>query len=375
MDYNLIATATFGLEALVAKELKKLGYENLKTFDGKVEFSGDEMDIAIANVHLRCADRVLIKMGEFKAESFEELFQGIKSIKWEDIIPINGIIHVNGKSIKSKLHSVPDNQSIAKKAIVEAMKRKYRIDTFPEDGPLYKIEVALLKDIVTMTIDTSGNGLHRRGYRENSGAAPLKETLAAAMVMLTEWNGDIPLIDPFCGSGTILIEAALIARNMAPGMNRNFVSETWSDDFEEEFKSIKDSAKKAVNSKKLQIFGYDKDSWVVNTAKQNAKKAGVFENIYFKVRDVNDFYSDFERAAIISNPPYGERLEDLNEVGKLMSVFGEIRKSRMKWDFSIFTAFKELEKKFGEKSDKNRKLYNGRLLCYLYQYKKKDVQK
>lgn len=371
MDYNLIATSTFGLESIVAKELKKLGYENLNTFDGKVEFTGDEMDIAIANIHLRCADRVLIKMGEFKATSYEELFQGIKSMPWEDIIPINGFMHVNGKSVKSGLHSVPDNQSIAKKAIVEAMKRKYKVDNFSEDGPTYKIEVALLRDVVTMTIDTSGVGLHRRGYRENSGAAPLKETLASALVYLSSWDGTKPLIDPFCGSGTILIEAAMIARNIAPGINRNFVSETWNETFKEEFESIRESAKAAINNKKLAIFGYDKDSWVVNTAKTNARKAGVFENIYFKMRDINDFYSDFEEAFIICNPPYGERLEELDEVGKLMTVFGQIRNSRQKWEFSVFTAYKDLEKKFG-KSDKNRKLYNGRLLCYLYQYKKKE---
>lgn len=372
MDFNLIATATFGLEALVKKELKELGYEDLVTEDSRVKFTGDEMDIAIANIHLRCADRVLINMGEFKATSYEELFQGIKAIKWEDILPYNAFIHVNGKSVKSQLHSVPDNQSIAKKAIIEAMKRKYKTDVFPEDGARFKIEVAILKDNVTMTIDTSGEGLHRRGYRENSGAAPLKETIAAALVYLADWKGLTPLIDPFCGSGTILIEAAMIARNIAPGLRRRFAAEDWNDTFKEEFENIRKTAQESILIKKTQIFGYDKDAWVVNTAKSNAKKAGVFENIFFKQRDVNEFWSDFEKATIISNPPYGERLEELNEVKKLMNVLGNEKKKRPKWDFSIFTAYKDFERDFKIKSDKNRKLYNGRLLCYLYQYKKKE---
>lgn len=374
MDYNLIATATFGLESIVSKELKSLGYEDIKVQDGRVFFSGDEMDIAIANIHLRCAERVLINMGEFKATSFEELFQGVKSLPWENIIPINGKMHVNGKSVKSTLHSVPDCQSITKKAIIEAMKRKYPHTTFNEDGPVYKIEVAILKDMVTMTIDTSGQGLHRRGYRKNSGGAPLKETLAAALVYLTSWKGETPLIDPFCGSGTILIEAAMMIRNIAPGTLRTFEAETWNSTFKEEFDSIRQSAKKQELIKKTQIFGYDKDSWVINTAKANAQKAGVFENIYFKERDVNNFFSDFKKGTIITNPPYGERLADEAEVKKLMITLGNIRRERLLWDVSVFTAYKNLENCFKEKSHKNRKLYNGKLLCYLYQYfKKKEV--
>lgn len=228
MEYNLIATTTFGLEGITAKELRALGYEDVKTETSKVSFTGDEMDIAISNIHLRTADRILIKMAEFEARTFEELFQGTKKVDWSKIIPINGVMHVVGKSVKSTLHSVPDCQSIVKKAIVTSMSEAYGIKTFKENGPVYRIEVAILKDKVTLTIDTSGSGLHKRGYRENSGAAPLKETLAASMVLLSRWQENYELIDPFCGSGTILIEAAMIMLNIAPGINKTFACEAWS---------------------------------------------------------------------------------------------------------------------------------------------------
>ena len=227
MMYDLIATSTFGIESITAKELRALGYEDLKIENGKVTFEGDEMDIAITNVHLRTADRVLIKMAEFEARSFEELFQGTKKVNWSSIIPVDGVMHVTGKSIKSTLHSVPDCQSIVKRAIVSSMSESYGIERFSETGPVYKIEVAILKDVVTLTIDTTGPGLHKRGYRELAGVAPLKETLAASMLLVSRWRDDFELIDPFCGSGTILIEAAMIALNIAPGVNREFVCETW----------------------------------------------------------------------------------------------------------------------------------------------------
>ncbi len=370
MDYQLIATATFGLEALVAKELKALGYEDLETENGRVKFSGDEMDIAIANTHLRVADRVLINMGEFEAVTFEELFQGVLALPWGELMPPDAFMHVNGKSVKSQLHSVPDCQSITKKAIVQAMARTYPNQEFREDGPTFKIEVAILKDHVTLSVDTTGAGLHKRGYRKDSGAAPLKETLAAALVLLSGWTGEVPLYDPFCGSGTILIEAAMIARNMAPGLNRTFACEAWPQFLEEDpFSQIRQGARSAIDyDKPLTITGFDINSWVLNTAKANAKKANVYRDIMFKERDVRNFVEEQQRALIITNPPYGERLDEEETVRELSAALGRIHTVYPDLDLHVFTALKDFEKAFGRKADKNRKLYNGRLLCYLYQY-------
>lgn len=370
MDFQLIATATFGLEALVAKELKVLGYEDLVTENGRVKFSGDEMDIAIANTYLRCADRVQINLGEFEATTFEELYQGVLALPWGELMPPDAFMHVNGKSVKSQLHSVPDCQSITKKAIVSAMALKYPGVTFKEDGPTYKIEVALLKDHVTMTVDTTGAGLHKRGYRKDSGAAPLKETLAAAIVMLSGWKGEVPLYDPFCGSGTILIEAAMIARGMAPGIYRKFACEAWPNFIEEDpFSMVRQGARSAVDhEKKLEIFGYDKDTWVLSTAKANSKKANVFRDIQFTERDARAFKENYAPATIITNPPYGERLDEELIAQNLSGTLGDIYRNYPKLSVNVFTALKDFEKYFGKRSDKNRKLYNGRLLCYLYQY-------
>ena len=275
MMYDLIATSTFGIESITAKELRALGYEDLKIENGRVTFEGDEMDIAIANIHLRTADRVLIKMAEFEARSFEELFQGTKKVDWSKLIPVDGVMHVTGKSIKSTLHSVPDCQSIVKKAIVKSMGESYGIEQFSESGPVYKIEVSILKDVVTLTVDTTGPGLHKRGYRELAGIAPLKETLAASMLLISRWNGDFELVDPFCGSGTILIEAAMIALNIAPGVNRNFVCETWPSMDKDMFESVRDGARNSEKHKDLKIIGYDIDYKTLKVAMENAKKAGV----------------------------------------------------------------------------------------------------
>lgn len=374
MDYQLIATATFGLEALVAKELKALGYEDLETENGRVKFSGDEMDIAIANTYLRCADRVQINLGEFEARTFEELFQGVKALPWGELMPVDAFMHVNGKSVKSQLHSVPDCQSITKKAIIEAMAQTYPGRAFKEDGPHYKIEVAILKDHVTMTVDTTGAGLHKRGYRKDSGAAPLKETLAAALVMLSGWKGEKPLYDPFCGSGTILIEAAMLARGMAPGLERTFACEIWPQFLEEDvFSQVREGARANVRKDlKLEIKGYDKDSWVLNTAKANARKAGVFKDIYFQERDARNFNEGQGEACIITNPPYGERLDEEKIARDLAKVLGAIHVSHPNLEINAFTSLKDFERYFGKKPDKNRKLYNGRLLCYLYQYYAND---
>ena len=368
MDYKLIATTTFGLEGITAKELRTLGYENIKTETSKVQFEGDEMDIAICNIHLRTADRILIKMAEFEARTFEELFQGTKKVNWSKIIPINGVMHVTGKSIKSTLHSVPDCQSIVKKAIVTSMSESYNIQKFSEDGPVYKIEVAILKDKVTLTIDTSGEGLHKRGYRENSGAAPLKETLAAAMVLMSRWQKNYELIDPFCGSGTILIEAAMIMNNIAPGVNRKFVCETWPIMPDYVFNQVREGAKRAEKKKDIKLIGYDIDTWVLRTAENNAFKAGVYDYIDFQKRDVKDFSSSKKYGFIITNPPYGERLGEKETAERLNAILGKHKRNYPLWDYNVLTSFEGFERAFGTKATKNRKLYNGKLKCFYYQY-------
>lgn len=368
VDYKLIATTTFGLEGITAKELRTLGYENIKTETSKVQFEGDEMDIAICNIHLRTADRILIKMAEFEARTFEELFQGTKKVNWSKIIPINGVMHVTGKSIKSTLHSVPDCQSIVKKAIVTSMSESYNIQKFSEDGPVYKIEVAILKDKVTLTIDTSGEGLHKRGYRENSGAAPLKETLAAAMVLMSRWQKNYELIDPFCGSGTILIEAAMIMNNIAPGVNRKFVCETWPTMPDYVFNQVREGAKRAEKKKDIKLIGYDIDTWVLRTAENNAFKAGVYDYIDFQKRDVKDFSSSKKYGFIITNPPYGERLGEKETAERLNAILGKHKRNYPLWDYNVLTSFEGFERAFGTKATKNRKLYNGKLKCFYYQY-------
>ncbi|MBW6410922.1 THUMP domain-containing class I SAM-dependent RNA methyltransferase [Clostridium weizhouense] len=370
--YNLIATSTFGIESITAKELKALGYEDLKIENGKVTFEGDEMDIAIANVHLRTADRVLIKMAEFEARSFEELFQGTKGVKWHEIIPKDGVMHVVGKSVKSTLHSVPDCQSIVKKAVINSMSENYGISEFSESGPVYKIEVAILKDVVTLTIDTTGPGLHKRGYRELAGAAPLKETLAASMLLISRWRDDFELIDPFCGSGTILIEGAMIAQNIAPGSNRNFVCETWSDQMKKTFDMVREGAKKAEKNKEISLIGYDIDYRVLKVAMENAKKAGVDKYIKFQKRDFMNFSSSKKHGFIVSNPPYGERLGEREALGILYKHMGDIKRKLEGWDFNILTSIEGFEKFLNIKSTKNRKLYNGKIKCYYYQYFNND---
>ena len=366
--YDLIATSTFGIESITAKELRALGYEDLKIENGKVTFEGDEMDIAISNIHLRTADRVLIKMAEFEARSFEELFQGTKKVEWSKIIPIDGVMHVVGKSIKSTLYSVPDCQSIVKKAIVNSMSESYGVEQFSESGPVYKIEVSILKDIVTLTIDTTGPGLHKRGYRELAGAAPLKETLAASMLLISRWNDEFELIDPFCGSGTILIEAAMIAQNIAPGVNRTFVCETWPSISKDVFESVREGARRSEKHKDISIIGYDIDYRVLKVAMENAKKAGVDKYIKFQKRDFMEFSTSRKHGFIVSNPPYGERIGEEKVLPLIYKHMGNMKKKLESWDFNILTSFEPFEKTVGVKSTKNRKLYNGKIKCYYYQY-------
>lgn len=368
MNFSLIATSTFGIEAITSKELKDLGYEDLKIENGKVTFEGDEMDIAICNTWLRTADRVLIKMAEFKAETFEELFQGTLNIDWGRIIPKDGKMHVTGKSIKSTLHSVPDCQSIVKKAVVEAMKKKYNTDWFSEDGPVYKIEVAILKDVVTLTIDTTGPGLHKRGYRELAGSAPLKETLAASLVLISKWKGENLLVDPFCGSGTITIEAALIAKNMAPGLNRKFVCEEWPIMDQDIWEQVREGARNTINKNDIQILGYDIDGRLLRTARDNARKAKVDQYINFQQMDYNDFMTKKSYGFVITNPPYGERIGEEKEIQELYRKLGTDYRKLNNWEFFVLTSHDKFQACFGKKSDKNRKLYNGKIQCYYYQY-------
>ncbi|QBD84158.1 class I SAM-dependent RNA methyltransferase [Clostridium tetani] len=368
MDYTLIATATFGLEKVVADELRELGYEDLIIENGKVTFQGSEMDIVTCNMWLRTADRVLIKMAEFKAESFEELFQGTLKVEWGDIIPETGFMHVTGKSVKSKLFSVPDCQSITKKAVVESMKRKYQKEMFSEDGATYKIEVAILKDIVTLTLDTTGPGLHKRGYREFAGEAPLKETLAAALVLLSKWEPSRILADPFCGSGTIPIEAAMIGKNIAPGLNRNFVSEDWDIIPKNLWQDMRKYARNSINDKEFRILASDINGRVLKTARDNAEKAGVADYIAFQRMDMKEFRNKKRYGFIITNPPYGERIGNAKEVENLYEDMGRTFQELKDWSYFVITSYEDFENCFGEKSDKNRKLYNGRIKCYYYQY-------
>lgn len=368
MEYTLIATATFGLEKVVADELKELGYDDLKIENGKVTFVGDERDIVTCNMWLRTADRVLIKMAEFKAESFEELFQGTLEVEWGKYISEDGFMHVTGKSVKSKLFSVPDCQSIVKKAVIEAMKREYSMTWFAEDGPEYKIEVGILKDIVTLTLDTSGAGLHKRGYREKAGEAPLKETLAAALVLLSKWDNTRILADPMCGSGTILIEAALIGKNIAPGLNRSFAAEQWDIIPLNMWEEVRKHARNCINKDEFRLLGSDINGRILQTARNNAEKAGVDEYIAFQKMPMEEFRSKKKYGVIITNPPYGERLSNSKEVEKLYKNMGEVYSNLTDWSYFALTSYEDFEKFFGRKSDKNRKLYNGRLKCYYYQY-------
>ncbi|MCY6960030.1 THUMP domain-containing class I SAM-dependent RNA methyltransferase [Clostridium brassicae] len=368
--YELIATSAFGLESIVGKELKRLGYKDLKVENGKVTYFGDEECICKSNLWLRCADRVFIKLSEFKATSFEELFQGVKKINWEEYLPEDANFIVNAKSVKSQLFSLSDIQSISKKAIVENLRESYDIDWFSESGDKYPILISILNDNVTVLLDTSGDALHKRGYREVGSEAPLKETLAAALVILSQWRYDRNFIDPFCGSGTIPIEAALIAKNIAPGLNRSFACEEW--DFiisSLTWKKVrKEAYEKIIIDKEHSIFGFDIDERVINIARQNAIKAGVDDYIHFQQQSVTSLSSNKHYGTIVCNPPYGERLSEKDEVEELYKKMGKTFKKLDTWSYFIITSHEKFEECFGKKSDKNRKLYNGRIQCYFYQY-------
>lgn len=371
MKLELIATSTFGLEAPVKRELEALGFKILKSEDGKITFQGDERGVVRANLWLRCADRVQIKMAEFKALEFEDLFQQVKAIPWEEWIPPDGKFIVNGSSVKSKLSSVPACQSVSEKAIVERLKETYGIEYFEKTGALYDIKITLLKDRVTVTLDTTGPGLHKRGYRQNAVIAPIKETLAAAMINLSFWRNGRILVDPCCGSGTIPIEAAMIARNIAPGLNRNFVAEEWEAIPAKLWKEERKKAYEVIDwDSELEIYAYDIDKRALESAKENAAEAGVEEDIVFQLGDGGKMQSGGnEGGIIVTNPPYGERIGDRDSIDKLYEGFNKFLKENKTWSMFAITPDKTIEEKvFGRPADRRRKLFNGRMeVCY-YQY-------
>jgi len=366
---QLIATSTFGLEAVVKREVQKLGYTDISVENGKVTFECDESAIPRANLWLRTADRVLLKMGEFKALTFEELFEKTKALPWDEWITEDGEFTVTGKSVNSKLFSISDCQAIVKKAVVEKLKSKYNTEWFREDGPKFTIQVALLKDIATLTINTSGEGLHKRGYREESVEAPIKETLAAAIVQLSYWYPDRILLDPFCGSGTIPIEAAMIGKNIAPGLLRSFASEEWPRVGKELWKEAKAEARRSIKQDiELNILASDIDEKAVEIASTNAYEAGVDDCIKFEVRDVLNIESNEEYGIIICNPPYGERLGEREEVEELYRNMGKSFNKLDSWSTYVITSNEYFEGLFGRKADRKRKLYNGRIKVDYYQF-------
>ena len=368
--FDLLVPCHFGLEAVLKREIYDLGYE-ITVEDGRVTFEGDEEAVCRANIFLRTAERVMIQVGRFKATTFEELFQGIKNLPWEEYIPEDGKFWVKkASSINSKLFSPSDIQSIAKKAMVERMKQKYHKEWFKEDGAAYPVRIFLLKDEVTVALDTSGDSLHKRGYRTMTSKAPLTETLAASLIMLTPWRKDRILVDPFCGSGTFPIEAAMIAANVAPGMNRDFTAEEWTNLIDRKlwYECVKEAEDMIDTTVKVDIQGYDIDGDVIKAARENAKRAGVEHMIHFQQRAVADLSHPKKYGFIITNPPYGERLEDKADLPELYTQIGQAYQRLDSWSMFLITSYTDTEKYIGRKADKNRKIYNGMLKTYFYQF-------
>ncbi|MDO5350871.1 MAG: class I SAM-dependent RNA methyltransferase [Lachnospiraceae bacterium] len=369
--YELLAPCHFGLEAVLKKEILDLGYEISQVEDGRVTFIGDDEAICRANVFLRTAERVLLKVGSFPATSFEELFQGTKSVPWEEYIPKDGKFWVTkASSIKSKLFSPSDIQSIMKKAMVERLKQHYGVTWFPETGSSYPLRVFLYKDMVTVGIDTSGDSLHKRGYRTMTSKAPITETLAAALILLTPWNSDRILVDPFCGSGTFPIEAAMMAANMAPGMNRSFLSEDWKNIIPRKcwYEAMDEADDLIRRDIKVDIQGYDIDGDIIKAARSNAERAGVDHLIHFQQRPVSQLSHPKKYGFLITNPPYGERLEDKANLPALYREIGERFAALDSWSAYLITSYEDTEKYMGRKADKNRKIYNGMMKTYFYQF-------
>ena len=369
--YTLISPCFFGMEKMLANEIKNLGFEIVKTEDGRVTYKTDEYGIAKANMWLRCAERVHLKIAEFEAKSFDELFEGTKRINWAKYIPYGAQFPITkASSIKSKLHSIPDIQSIVKKAVVESLKKSYlETGLIKEDKEKYPIYVFIHKDKVTLTIDTSGTALHKRGYRERANKAPIRETLAAAIMELVPWRPGRTLVDPMCGSGTLLIEAAMKGINMAPGMNREFISESWRTMDKKIWWDVRREAyAKLDEDTQFKIYGYDIDEEALEIARENAEIAGVSDYIEFRYGDATEFSSDEEYGFIVTNPPYGERLEDTDTVKMLYKQLGYTFRKLKNWSYYLITSYEDFENEFGQEATKRRKLYNGMLKSNLYQY-------
>lgn len=367
---EICVTSASGIEALTKRELYKIiGKEDLSAINGRIKFEGDESDVAKCNLNLRTGNRVEIVLGGFKAETFDDLFDGVKSIPFEEYIDRDGKIIVSAKSVQSKLFAYSAIQSVSKKAICERLCKKYGVNELNESGARYKIEVAALKDYVTVTLDTSGDGLHRRGYRGLVGEAPLKETLAAALVELSVWNKTRPFADLFCGTGTIPIEACMIALNIPPGLNRSFDFQNWKRFDKKIFDRAAEEAKaNIVTDADLRISGFDIDDKQLKLARKHAELAGVDKYIHFQRADMRDFSSRFSHGVIISNPPYGERLSDRKEVEKLYRDYGKKVASLDDWCAYTLTPVDDFERLFGKKADKKRKIYNGKIECCYYSH-------
>lgn len=373
--YELIATSSFGLEAIVKRELNDLGLEVTKTDNGHIYFNGEAIDIARANINLRCADRVLINLKSFKAESFEELFDGIYELPWNDILDEDSNFIVEGRSHKSKLFSISDCQRITEKAIIKKLQMKHDISRFSKSSHRHRLEISLLNDIASITLDTSGDSLHKRGYRDKQGAAPLKETMAAALVKLSFYNKERPFFDPFCGSGTIPIEALLIARNIAPGLDRDFDSMNFKFINADLFKKARMEAMEKIDYKsKVYIDASDISHKSIAIAKHNLENLGPSDDIRFFVKDFRDVDIKNNYGVMITNPPYGKRLEEDN-LRSLYSDFGKKIKNLDTWSIYVLTSYEEIERDFSRKADKNRKLYNGSLKTYYYQFYGKKPEK
>lgn len=374
--YELIAPCHFGMEAVLKREIMDLGYEITNVDNGKVTFAGDAAAIARANIFLRTTERILIKVDSFKASTFDELFEAVKAIPWEKYIPKDGKFWVTkANSVSSKLFSPSDIQKIVKKAMVERLKQTYHVDWFEETGASYPLRISIVKDVVTIGLDTTGESLHKRGYRKFTAPAPVTETLAAAIILLSPWRAERLLVDPFCGSGTFPIEAAMIALDMAPGMNREFTAETWTNQIPKKvwYEAIDEAEERICRDKELHIQGYDCDEEVLKMARANARLAGVEEYIHFQQRDVRDFSSPKSYGFVISNPPYGERLSTKEEMYDLYYQVGRIMSDYDTWSFFLLSGFEDAQKAIADggkrkKATKNRKIYNGMMKTYLYQY-------
>ena len=369
--FELIAPCHFGMESVLKREITDLGYDITEVADGRVTFFGDEDALCRANIFLRTAERILIKIGSFHAETFEELFQGTKNLPWEEYIPKDGKFWVaKAASVKSKLFSPSDIQSIMKKAMVERLKAQYEISWFPEDGENFPVRVFLMKDEVTVGLDSTGESLHKRGYRKLTAKAPIAENLAAALIELTPWNAGRILVDPFCGSGTFPIEAAMLAANMAPGMKRHFLAEKWENLIPiRHFQDAKEEAADLVDlSVETDIQGYDIDGEIIKAARANAKMAGVDHLIHFQQRPVSELSHPKKYGFVITNPPYGERLEEKKNLPALYKEMGDAFRRLDSWSEYVITAYEEAEKYIGRKADKNRKIYNGMMKTYFYQF-------